>query len=588
MISPFVSQRKKQIVVQSERTGQADDALFSGRRVLYFSSAVLLSWRNSCRESHNPGRSKMRIGDLLAQTVERSRHRPAIIYKGQKINYNHFDQAANRAGHGLKKIGVETGGKVAILLENRPEYLHFYYGISRIGGVIVPINNFLKGEEIKYMLEDCGVHTLVTSPHYYSAEIKGIENKLTTVRNIVFVGEPHELDELEYADTEIDYVRHQSFHSLPHDAPEPTSDFGPEDLAVIIYTSGTTGHPKGAMLSHRNIVANSTSCTHVLEINRKDKILLFLPMFHSFTEMVCMVLPVHMGIPIVIVERIDRVEIRAAIRRYRPTLFVGVPSIYSALLGAKLNPLMRMLNPVRLYISGGAPLPVEVLRKFEEKFRRPLIEGYGLSEASPVVSVNPIEGPRKPGSVGLTVVGVEVKIVDEDDKEVANDADGEILVRGENVMSGYYNQPEETAKTLKDGWLYTGDVGHRDEDGYIFIVERKKDMLIYRGCNIYPREVEEVLYKHPAIEDTAVVGVPDASRGEMPKAFVILKEGAHATEKELKKFCMEHLARYKVPRIFSFETELPRTATGKVLKKELRKRVLQEQQEKMGGAEEES
>lgn len=519
----------------------------------------------------------MKIGDLLTNAAAAVPRRPAIIYKGQKILYRQFNKSANRAGNGLLKLGVQTGSRVAIFLENRPEYLYFYFGAHRIGVPVVPINNFLKGEEVKYILEDCRVHTLVTSARYYSTEIKGVEKKLTSVKNIVFVCEQEEFEALDFADTDINYVLYKNFANVSDDTPSPAQEFGPDDLAVIIYTSGTTGHPKGAMLTHSNVVSNSESCTHVLEVTRKDKMLLFLPMFHSMTELVCMVLPVHMNLPIVLIDRIDRVEIRTAIRRYRPTLLVGVPSVYSAMLGAKLNPITRMLNPIRLYVSGGAPLPVEVLKKFEEKFRRPLLEGYGLSEASPVVSVNPVAGPRKPGSVGLPIKDVEVKIIDEDSNELGVNEDGELLVRGSNVMSGYYNQPEETSSTIKDGWLYTGDIAHRDEDGYIFIVERKKDMLIYRGCNIYPREVEEVLYKHPSIADAAVVGIPDSTRGELPKAFVVLKDGAHATEKDLKRFCMKHLARYKVPRIFSFETDLPRTPTGKVLKKELRKRILQEQ-----------
>lgn len=525
----------------------------------------------------------MKIGDLLTNTAASKPNKPVIIYKNQTVNFHQLFVTTNQIAHGLLNLGIKTGDKVAILLENRPEYISFYFALHRIGVVAVPINNFLKGEEIKYILEDCGVHTIVTSQRFYNSEIKGIQDKLSELKYVVFVGETDKIDESGISKTEVSHVSYESFSKMSTETPSPTQDFSEEDLAVVIYTSGTTGHPKGAMLSHRNIVTNSTSCTHVLEISKKDKVLLFLPMFHSFTELVCMVLPVQMGLPIVLVEKIDRVEIRAAIRRFRPTIFVGVPSVYNALLGAKLNMITRWLNPVRLYISGAAPLPVEVLTKFEEKFRRPLLEGYGLSEASPVVSVNPVEGPRKAGTVGLPVKGVEVKIVDDEGKEIGMGEDGEIVVRGENVMMGYYNQPEETANTLKNGWLHTGDIGHLDEDGYIRIVERKKDMLIYRGCNIYPREVEEVLYQHPAIADAAVVGLPDAARGEMPLAFVVLKEGAHATEKELKRFCMEHLARYKVPRVFSFETDLPRTPTGKILKKDLRKRAVQEQFDKSRG-----
>jgi long-chain acyl-CoA synthetase len=519
----------------------------------------------------------MKLGDIVAEAAQTHSKKTALIFKGQKTSFEEFFKNCDRVANGLLKTGIKTGDKVAILLENRPEYFYSYYGAHRIGAPVVPINNFLKGEEIKYICEDCSVTSLITSPRYYQSEIKPIENKLTTVKSIIIVGDEEEMEDIEYLDSDIQHLEFRTFFDQSSEEPQPTKEFSAEDLAVIIYTSGTTGHPKGAMLSHRNLVRNSASCMEVLHVTKKDKVLLYLPMFHSFTELVCMVLPVHWGLPIVLIERIDRVEIRAAIKRFRPTIMVGVPSVYSALLGAKLNILQRWLNPIRLYVSGGAPLPVEVIHKFEEKFRRPLVEGYGLSEASPVVSVNPIDGVRKPGSVGLPVVDVEVKVVDDDGKVLGKNEDGELCVRGPNVMMGYFNQPEETANTLKEGWLFTGDVAHIDDDGYIFIVERKKDMLIYRGCNIYPREVEEVLYKHPAVADAAVVGIPDASRGEVPKAFIVLKEGEHATEKELKKFCADHLARYKVPKLFSFEKDLPRTPTGKVLKKDLRKKVLKEQ-----------
>jgi long-chain acyl-CoA synthetase len=519
----------------------------------------------------------MNLGTILESTVRRVPGKTALIYKGQKYTFKELLKKTDKLANSLLENGVNTSAKVAILLENRPEYLITYYACHRIGAVVVPINNFLKGEEIRYILDDCSVNTIVTSAKYYEAEIKGIVSKLPNLQNVVICETP-DTDE-QFPDESQD-VQLLSFTNLIDNAsseePKPTAPINDEDLAVIIYTSGTTGHPKGAMLSHRNLVANAKSSCSSLEITKKDKMLLFLPMFHSFTELVCMVIPIFVGMPIILVEKIDRIEIRAAIKRYFPTIMTGVPSVYNALLGAKLNLIQRLLNPIRVYISGAAPLPVEVLHKFEDKFRRPLLEGYGLSEASPVVSVNPLHRERKAGSVGLPVRDVEVKIVDEEGKAVDTGVDGEITISGPNVMMGYFNQPEETAASIKDGWLYTGDIGHLDEEGFLYIVERKKDMLIYRGCNIYPREVEEVLYKHPAIQDVAVVGVPDAARGEMPKAFVVLKEGEEATEKELRRFCMEHLARYKVPKFFSFETELPRTATGKVLKKDLRKRVLEE------------
>lgn len=519
----------------------------------------------------------MKLGDMVALTAKNYSGKTALIYKGQKSTYKQFLATIDKVANGLLSRGIQTGEKVAILLDNRPEYLYAYFGAHRIGCPVVPINNFLKGEEIKYILEDCKVHTVITSPKYYKAEIRGIESKLTSVRNIILCGDEEELAILKERDSELNVSDFRDFEKGSANEPVPTKEFSYDDLAVVIYTSGTTGYPKGAMLSHWNLFNNADSCKYVLEMTSKDKMLLYLPMFHSFTELVCMVLSVYLALPIVLIERIDRVEIRAAIKRYRPTIMAGVPSVYNALLGAKLNFIQKWLNPIRIYVSGAAPLPVEVLHKFEKKFERPLLEGYGLSEASPVVCVNPIHGVRKPGSVGLPIRNVEVKVIDDDGNELGRNQDGELLVRGPNVMMGYYNQAEETAKTIIDGWLHTGDIARIDDEGYIYIVERKKDMLIYRGCNIYPREVEEVLYKHPAVMDAAVVGVPDAARGEVPKAFIVLKEGEQANEKELKRFCSQHMARYKVPKLFSFETELPRTPTGKVLKKELRKRVLQEQ-----------
>lgn len=519
----------------------------------------------------------MKLGEMLSISAGKYSNRVALIFKGLKITYKNLNETTSRLANGLLANGMKTGNKLAILLENCPEYFYFYFAGHKIGTPIVPINNFSKGEEIRYILEDGAVHTLVISSTYYRNEIVGIEDKLTTIKNIVVVEREEDQKAIQFPENGIRHLLLKDFSEYDRQEPSPTSNFDEEALAVTIYTSGTTGHPKGAMLTHKNLVSNAQSCSYVLEMTRKDKMLLYLPMFHSFTELVCMVLPVLLGLPVVLVERIDRVEIRAAIKRYFPTIMIGVPSVYNALLGAKINFIQKWLNPIRIYISGAAPLPVEVLGKFENKFGRPLMEGYGLSEASPVVSINPIKGIRKAGTVGLPVKDVQVKVVDDDGNTLGVNQDGELCVKGPNVMIGYHNQPDETANTLKDGWLYTGDVARIDEDGYITIVERKKDMLIYRGCNIYPREIEELLYKHPAVKECAVVGIPDLARGEIPKAYVVLNEGISVKESELKKYCADNLARYKVPKMFSFETSLPMTATGKILKKELKKRAIEEQ-----------
>lgn len=501
------------------------------------------------------------LSGSLERTAKGSPDRAALIWKGEKISYSALWERVLRVTEGLACLGIQPQDRVAILLPNCPEYIYSYYAINRVGGVAVPINNFLKGTEVSYILADCGVHTLITTTSL-ARNILAHRNELQGLKHLVLLGEMEE------------DLREGSvpFSSLLEKAPssEAKGRCGPSDLAVIIYTSGTTGRPKGAMLSNHNLISNIASCMKALEVFPKDCFLLFLPLFHSFTATVCMLLPFHLGCRVVLLESVNRKDIRHAITRYRVSIFVAVPALYNVMCQAKISFLARWLNPIRLYISGAAPLSMEALAGFEKLFRRPLLEGYGLSEASPVVSVNPLSGERKGGSVGLPLPGVEVKVVDEEERELGPGEVGEIIVRGENVMMGYYNQPEATSQAIRGGWLFTGDMGRIDEDGYLYIVDRKKDMLIVRGCNVYPREVEEVLYSHPKVAEAAVIGMMDRHRGEVPKAYVVLKEGMVADEKEIKRFCMERLARYKVPRVVEFRDSLPMTPTGKVLKRELR------------------
>ncbi len=348
--------------------------------------------------------------------------------------------------------------------------------------------------------------------------------------------------------------------------PAPTGG----DLAILTYTSGTTGRMKGVMLTHANLLANARACLEAVHLRDRDRLLLFLPMFHSLTQLVCVIVPTLAMLTVVLLPGVDRAAIRAALRRHRPTIFLAVPAIYAAMAERPPGLLARRLNPVRLYICGGAPLPVDVLQRFEKGWSRPLCEGYGLSEAAPVVSLNPVEGERRPGSVGLPVPGVEVRIALEDGAPASAGEIGEVLVRGPNVMAGYHERPEETAAALRDGWLHTGDLGRLDADGYLYIVGRRKEMLIYRGLNVYPREVEEVLAAHPAVAEAAVVGLADPHRGEVPHAAVALRPGAAATARELRAFCLARLARYKVPRSILILPALPRNPTGKILKDEVK------------------
>jgi long-chain acyl-CoA synthetase len=356
-----------------------------------------------------------------------------------------------------------------------------------------------------------------------------------------------------------------------------------EDVAVIHYTSGTTGKPKGAMLSHKNLLAAIDSNTDVIKISQRDKIIVFLPLFHAFTFVVCILATFSRGTRIILVKSVKPFKrVVNAILQYRVNILVGVPQVFNALVVAKIPWFFRFINPIRVCVSGGAPLTIEVLKTFQQKFHVPLLEGYGLSETTGGICVNPLEGPQKALSVGPPIKGVEVKIVDEDDFELGPNEVGELLVKADNVMVGYYNQPEETKNVLRDGWLRTGDIAKIDKDGYIYIVDRKKDMLIVRGMNVYPREVEEILNTHPKVAECAVIGVPDKQRGEVPKAIIALKENVTATEKEFRKFCHEKIAMYKNPKYFEFREGLPKTPTGKIMKQVLKQEEFDRLQKMVG------
>jgi long-chain acyl-CoA synthetase len=353
------------------------------------------------------------------------------------------------------------------------------------------------------------------------------------------------------------------------------ADVTDEDLAVFIYTSGTTGHPKGAMLTHKSLISNAQDGSQAIEIVSQDKFLLFLPMFHSFTFTVCVLIPILKGSTIVLIGSVRALdEIKKAILFDRITTFIGVPAVYNVIASkptTTATKITKHISAIKFFISGSAPLPAPVIGKIEEKFGSPLIEGYGLSEASPVVAVNPRFGVRKVGSVGPPIPNVQVKIVDAELNELPVGETGELAVKGPNVMKGYYNLPEATEQALvEDGWLLTGDIARLDEDGYIYIVDRKKDMLLVRGINVYPREIEEALYTHPSIAECAVIGVPDESKGEVPKAFIVVREGETLTERDVRAFCKKHLAAYKIPKHFEFRPSLPKSATQKIMKRSLR------------------
>lgn len=483
------------------------------------------------------------------KNIALGRPEKTVVYHGEEeINYQSLLQSCRNLGAVLQQgHGIEPGARVGVWMKNRPEYLTALWGIFAAGGVAVPISSFFKPEEASYLIADAEIKTLITDSDL-AGMVESLQSKHPELRVIKI--DQDELPEAGADWTEV--ARNES------------------DLACLVYTSGTTGRPKGAMLTHGNFLSNVRSCQQVLKVEENDRFVLLLPMYHSFMLCVCEMVPLLSGSSIVLIKSLHppRNALQEIIK-HKATLLPGVPAFFRSLVAAQLPDGVEW--PLRLCVSGAAPLPLQTLNAFNEKFSFPLIEGYGLSEASPVVSFNPIDGVRKPGSIGIQIPDVEVSIQDDSGQVLADGEIGELCVRGGNVMQGYWNQPEESACALKDGWLRTGDIGYRDEEGYFFITDRKKDMLLVNGINVYPREIEEVIYHFPGVKEAAVIGKPDSRKGEIPVAFIVMNEGEIWDEKAIHSYMKEHLADYKLPRRLKQLEALPRNATGKVLKTELRK-----------------
>jgi long-chain acyl-CoA synthetase len=491
----------------------------------------------------------MNLSAAFANCAEKHAPKTAIFWGETEISYaGLLTQSQKVAAHLQTKFGVKPGNRVALWVKNCPEFVSAVFGILSAGGVVVPINNFLKPAEVSYIVNDSGANVLITD-----AELMA------------------HFETLKAARPSLEILRVEEFPALnPSSILHPPFSCSEKDLAVLLYTSGTTGHPKGAMLTHGNFLHNVASCVAALDVREDERVVVALPQFHSFMFTVGTLLPVLHGNGILLLKTLHPFkQVLEEVARHRGTILPAVPSFYRALLAV---PEFGRL-PLRLCISGGAPLPVEVFNEFTQKFPFPLREGYGPTESSPVATVNPIYGINKPGSIGKPIPNVELSIRDEAAQELPVGAIGEICIRGGNVMRGYWNQPEETAKVLRDGWLYTGDVGYRDADGYYYITDRKKDMLLVNGINVYPREIEEVIYQFPGVKEAAVVGMPDPRKGEQPVAFVAAMEGRTLDEKALHQFIRSKLADYKLPKQIIFLPALPRNATGKILKTELRKQM---------------
>jgi long-chain acyl-CoA synthetase len=496
----------------------------------------------------------------LAASVAEHADRPALTMEGRTLTYRAMAGAVGGLAASLAEMGIEPGDRVAILFVNCPQFVISYFAVLQVGGVVVPLHCLQGPEELAHAVADSRAETLLCL-NVFAPQVAVVRERVEGLRRVIVSGEC-ELP---------DVVRMEALLH-PRMGPAPVHSGVPEDLAVLIYTSGTTGRPKGAMLSHGNLVANADSCREIIEVTERDTFCTVLPLFHSFGATVCMVLPLLSGAHSVLVPKFSPLTVLEVLSDPRMTFFAGVPSMFAVMLGVKTDREFD-LSHLRVCVSGGAPLPLDVMYGFEQRFGARIIEGYGPTEASPVVSVNPPGGPRKPGTVGRPLPRVTVSIRNDDFEEVPTGQIGEICVRGPNVMQGYWNDPQATAETLRDGWLLTGDMGSVDEDGYLTIADRKKDMIIVGGMNVYPREVEDVIYRLPEVAEVAVVGVPNRLRGEDVKAFIALRPGASLDALTVIDHCKRALASYKVPRSVEFRDELPKSMTGKVLKRALRERV---------------
>jgi long-chain acyl-CoA synthetase len=509
----------------------------------------------------------LNLATLLREAATRHPERIAVVVNGMELSYAQIWTYATRFAGGLKKLGLTPGQHVAIMIPNTPHFPIAYYGALLAGCGVVPLNVLLTPDEIAYHLQDSDAVALVTFEMFLDQARAGF-NRVDSCKHLILAkANPTDFEAPEGAINMTALIG----TSDPIDTVPATM---PDDTAVILYTSGTTGRPKGAELSHFNLFFNADYTANRLMAMPQGETsvaLVTLPLFHSFGQTCLMNAGIVRAGTAVLLPRFDPVQAFELIQKYRVNLFAGVPTMYFAMLhhpdAAKYD-----MSSVKYCVSGGAAMPVEVMRAFDQKYKVNILEGYGLSETSPVASFNVADRPKKPGSIGLPIWGVEFKLIDDAGNTITETGKpGEICIKGHNVMKGYYKKPEATREAISDGWFKSGDIATRDEDGFYFIVDRKKDMVIRGGFNVYPREIEEVLYGHPAIAEAAVIGVPDEKLGEEVKAIVALKKGAQATEADLTAYCKEHLAAYKYPRVFEFRAELPKGPTGKILKRELRK-----------------
>jgi long-chain acyl-CoA synthetase len=499
---------------------------------------------------------------MLQCVAQEKPFKKVIFVNDYSISYKSFLESVDRTARALELIGVSQGDRVVLIAPNGIEFVQCVFAISKLGAVTVPINTMLKNEEYRYILDDCGAKVLITSSKF-AKEVGDLCESVKSISHTVWIDKAPTED---FKHLVLDEILSEHLHTH---SPSPAKL---DDTAVIFYTSGTTGHPKGAMISNRNLFSNLVGAKERFDLRSSDRFIVYLPMFHSFTFSIMVILPFFIRASFVIIPSIlpfSNIIKQTLLKRV--TIFMGVPDIYNALIRAKLPWYFLWFNRIRVFVSGGSALNQDTLNRFRATFKRSsMLEGYGLSECSPAVIINPIE-KQKTLSVGLPLYGYEVKIVNDEMVELPVGEAGELIVKGDCVMQGYLNNPSETAETIQNGWLRTGDIAKVDEEGYVYIVDRIKDLIISKGINIYPRQIEEQMMLLPQIKLAAVIGVNDPHSGEVPIAFVELEEGYEDTTQAFTKSQLkEHLAAFKIPKTITVVESLPKTATGKVLKRVLK------------------
>jgi long-chain acyl-CoA synthetase len=497
------------------------------------------------------------VGDLVPAAAARSPEKPALIFEDRPVSYRDLEERIRQAAGAFHGLGVAKGDRVALLLGNVPDFVVALHGALLLGAVVAPLNVMLTAEELGYILTDAGASLLVTDTARLSA-VSAVRDRLTSPGHVLVTGSgstPKGTASFE--------------ERLASAGESPEAEVGEDDVALLAYTAGTTANPKGAALTHGNLLVNLEQVSHVpaLKEAESDVVLLVLPLFHIYGLNVGLHVPLREGATVVLMDRFDPVASLEAVERHRITVLLGAPPMFGAWLEAGEARTFD-LSSVRLAVSGAAALPGDVLDAFRERFGIPIWEGYGLTETAPVVTTTALREEARRDSIGLPLPGLEVRVVDEQGDDVADGDPGEIVIRGPNVFQGYWNRPQESEECFRDGWFRTGDVAYRDEDGYLLIVDRSKDLVIVSGFNVFPKEVEDALVTHPKVAECAVIGVADDRTGEAIKALVVLRE--EASEKELLEHCRTRLARFKVPREIEFVDSLPHHITGKVLRRRLR------------------